>query len=172
MSGARLADPSGRRDSGPRGERLTGDVPGAERRGRSIVTGPHVSWVRAFAQCRPACVFNELAGYVEMDVQDFGEIDSSSRCEFVRTPGIAGFSVKLLDPLSGLSRCVKFELEDQRKRIVVQRFGPGPTAESSMGGRPVLQLDSNRCLMEVEGQRPLELWQFIRLALEPLLFPE
>ena len=60
-----------------------------------------------------------------------------------------------------------FELEARSARIVVRE---DPSKEL-LAARPALY-PPRHCLLDVEGhERPMRLWQFSRLALEPVFFP-
>ena len=61
-----------------------------------------------------------------------------------------------------------FELEARSARILMRK---GPS-EELLAARPPLY-PPQHCLLDVEGhERPMRLWQFSRLALEPVFFPQ
>lgn len=127
-----------------------------------------IRWVKAYAECRPEALFADLATRVgDVDVRDFNALPGPARCVFA-SEHEAVISVRRDDPDPRMF--VKFELEG--RRIVVHRTNVmGIDIEGgSFTGVPVLQPDGS-CMLEVDG-RPLELWQFSRMALQPLFFPE
>ena len=126
------------------------------------------NWVEARAKL-PRGVFADLAKRVEADVKEANDYRSDlvPRCEF----GWHGSSVFRVwyggHPDGGCPALATFEL-DELQRIKVSRRCPGEPKGSGIVGAPVLQRDGD-LVIEVDDQA-LALWQFSRLALEPLFF--
>lgn len=126
-------------------------------------------WVSARARVRDGAVFKALVDRIEEDVRRY-EAWGQSKCEFTREDE----SVYVSAPQNrNLNPCcsVYLELVYKHRRsdpYISVRATDDPQEDRE--ARPALQRDGE-ILIEIEGHPPLALWQFSRLVLEPVLFP-
>ena len=140
-----------------------------------------LNWVRVLGREHAEEVFRRLHDVVQRDVEsarkharaDQGKLVGFDQIEFHCSDVERWYFGVNVMPAGHRSPqlCVRrgFELESRGTRILVR----GDYGENGVlhAARPALYAPQH-CLLDVEGHgRPMRLWQFSRLALEPLFFP-
>ena len=133
------------------------------------------NWVRAKLDALPSAALDSIRKDVRAAVEErnasLEEIDAAFRFAL----GDAECVGVILEPAEGAvgsSRGAHFELLDDG-RIKVSYFATSPqiTLPPEITAEPVLDPNGS-CRFLIDGGEGLLRWQFIRQALEPLLFPD
>lgn len=144
-----------------------------------------LDWVAVLGREHAEEVFRRLHEVVKRDVEsakkharaDRGELVGFGRIEFHCSDARNGYFEVDAQPAGSGSAWPRirrrFWLKPEGTRIVVrgEAYPPEEPPGDLHAARPALYAPQH-CLLDVEGhERPMRLWQFSRLALEPLFFP-
>ena len=125
------------------------------------------NWVQARVQCNVSEMFEQLRAVVELDVKSAVECGIGAEIDGDLSDR---FSVRVNREPNIRTGVRTFSIEGDEIGVVdLCRSGDGPVLVGCVG------FDGKDCLIEVDrdGSRQcLRPWEFSRMALEPLFFPE